>query len=80
MYFVSFLLFAPFMICTYNTFTNTEITHRLQEIVFSNGLFWFILIITLGASLLPLVFYYRGKSILFPSLKDLILQRRIDYE
>jgi hypothetical protein len=56
------------------------ISGRLWEIVFSDGRFWLTVMISVTVCLFPLMFYFQTNSLLFPSLKDLILQKALDPE
>eukprot|EP00347_Sterkiella_histriomuscorum_P002642 403367358 len=80
MYFMSFLLFIPFVVCTYDAFPNTFMERRLGEIVFSNANFWLQILCMVAACLLPILFYFEAQSLLFPKLKDLILQNTINFQ
>jgi len=74
MYFISFLFFIPFVVFTYNyAFLDTPMTYRIVEIAFSNAYFWIMILCVVGCSLVPIVFYYTAKALLFPSLKEIIL-------
>ena len=58
---------------TYDHFNGTALTGRLQEIVFSNYQFWLTAAVSVTVCIIPIVFYFKAQSLLFPSIKDLIL-------
>lgn len=74
MYVISILLFAPLFICIYNQIPNTYLSYRLIEIVISNGMFWLTLAVAVGMCVLPVYFFVRARKLLFPTLKDLVVQ------
>jgi len=63
---------------TYDSFSETPLTGRLYEIVFSNYYFWLTLGVSVVGCLMPVIFYFKAKELLFPSLQDLIIQNVID--
>lgn len=75
----SYSIFNPVFIFIYNTIPDTVITYRLIEIAFSSWSFRLISAITLFVTILPIYFYINAQSLFFPTLKDLILQDKIDY-
>ena len=78
-YTASLALFAPILIVTYDQVNNGQaIYFRLQEIVFNDWQFWLTLLISLGVTLVPFFFYFVANELLFPSIKDLILQQAFD--
>ena len=72
MYLLSFLLFAPVFIVTYNYFPGTPITRRLYEIAFSNWLFWVTLVVLVALCYVPVVALLKMQELLFPRMVDLI--------
>jgi hypothetical protein len=75
--------FFPFFVFTYDVvpdFMTPVVAYRLIEMVFSYVHFWLIILLFLVISLMPLIFYYNAQALLFPSLKDLILQQKLDYD
>lgn len=78
-YTASLALFAPILIVTYDQVNNGQAIYlRLQEIVFNDWQFWLTLLISLGVTLVPFFFYFVANELLFPSIKDLILQQAFD--
>ena len=78
-YVLSLALFAPFQILAYDSFPGGQpIYQRLREIVFTDWQFWLSLLISLGVSLVPFFFYFVANELLFPSIKDLIVQEAFD--
>jgi hypothetical protein len=76
MYLLSFLLFAPAFIVTYDYFPGTPITRRLYEIAFSNWLFWATLVVLVALCYVPVVTLLKMQDLLFPRMVDLI--REVD--
>lgn len=72
MYLLSFLLFAPAFIVTYDYFPGTPISRRLQEIAFSNWLFWVTLVALVALCYVPVVALVKMQELLFPRMVDLI--------
>jgi hypothetical protein len=62
----------------YDNFDGTALTGRLREIVFQDYQFWLTILITLGICFAPFIFYFQGNQLLFPSMKELIMQDEID--
>jgi hypothetical protein len=78
-YTASLALFAPILIVTHDQVNNGQAIYlRLQEIVFNDWQFWLTLLISLGVTLVPFFFYFVANELLFPSIKDLILQQAFD--
>ena len=64
---------------TYDQVPNGQAIYlRLKEIAFNDWQFWLTIFISLGVTLVPLFFYYLANELLFPSIKDLILQQAFD--
>lgn len=78
MYTASVLLFAPFEIVTYDNVSGSALTGRLKEIAFSDYQFWLSLTAVLAICFLPFMFYFQANQLLFPSMKDLIMQDGFD--
>lgn len=76
---LSYCFYNPLFMWVYNSLTGTAITDRMPEIAYSNNTFRWTQVITLFVTLLPIYFYNCAQSLLFPSLKDLIMQEKIDY-
>ena len=71
------LFFFPFVVVLYNYLNYglswNPIYMRLGEMAFSSAEFWLIQLIVIAASVAPIIFYYKVQSLMFPTLKDLIL-------
>lgn len=64
---------------TYDQLPNGQAIYlRLKEIVFTDWQFWASLGISLAVCLIPFFFYFVANELLFPSIKDLILQQAFD--
>lgn len=48
--------------------------------MFSNWQFWLTLCGTVMICLVPVIFYFTAQALMFPSLKDLIVQKRLKPE
>ena len=81
MYFASFLLFAPIFIMIYNTFDDTPISLRLQEIAFSSFfIFWALVLSLVALCFLPISLIQRFHLLLKPRLLDLILTKQLNFD
>lgn len=77
-YSISVFMFAPFQIVTYDNFPGTPLSSRLKEIVFQDFQFWLTVFVSVAVCFIPFWFYFQANSLLFPTLKDLIMQENLD--
>ncbi len=72
MYLLSFLLFLPAFVVTYDQFPGTAISQRLGEIAFSHWHFWVTLVLVVALCYVPVVAVLKGRQLMFPRIVDLI--------
>eukprot|EP00347_Sterkiella_histriomuscorum_P004736 403359304 len=80
LYLLSFFVFCPLFVIPYNYLPDNFLMYRLYEIMFENGYFWLIIILIVACSIVPIKFYFWAQSLLFPSLKNLIMRGDLNVE
>lgn len=78
LYIMSILTFCPFQIITYDSLEVYVMSGRLQEIAYSSIEFYLVMVVSVALCLIPFLYYFQANSLLFPSLKDLLIQSQID--
>jgi hypothetical protein len=73
MYIISYIFFCPLFVFIYNGIVVSEIEYRIFEMTFNNKFFWMVTILEVIILVFPIMFYFKVQSLLFPTLKDLMV-------